>query len=79
MRLKQLALVLDQGLNVLCGGYADETLSARAYRCRHTKPHWRATMKAIDWLFFWQADHCRAAYLSELGRRHLPIAYRHLM
>lgn len=29
--IKEIVLWLDQGLSVLTGGYADETLSARAY------------------------------------------------
>lgn len=78
MRLKQLAIVIDQGLNVLCGGYADETLSARAYRCRDTKPHWRKAMRVIDTVFFWQPEHCKESFVSERERRQLPVEYRDL-
>lgn len=76
MRLLQLAIALDQVFNTLAGGWADETLSARAWRCRHEGPAWRLAYRAINALFWWQADHCRASHAAELLRRQLPAAYR---
>lgn len=31
---------------------------------------------AIDWLFFWEPDHCLSAYRAEVLRRQYPEAYR---
>lgn len=71
----QVAVAFDQLLNTLLGGYADETLSARAWRHHldgsRTWPRW-----IIDHLFFWQTNHCKEAYESELLRKQLPDIYR---
>lgn len=77
MGLLQAAIWFDQGLNVLLGGYADETLSARAHRMR-VKGHkyWGRSANAIDRVFFWQKDHCLNSYLSEKQRKHFPEAYK---
>ncbi|MFM8899163.1 MAG: hypothetical protein ACKOF9_04335 [Burkholderiales bacterium] len=50
-------------------GWADESMSARAYRARRDGRvlGWLAVV--INWFFFWQDDHCKAAYLSEHTRR----------
>ncbi len=75
--LLQAAIWLDQGFNVLLGGFADETLSARAHRMREKKQrYWGWTANAIDRLFFWEKDHCKRAYESELQRRQLPDHYQ---
>lgn len=66
----QVLIALDQLLNALLGGWADETLSARAHR----KSDWRR--QAINALFFWQYDHCAASYWAERNRRQLPPDYR---
>ena len=65
--LVQLAIAVDQLLNALIGGWADETLSSRAYRQQHKK-HWLIAMKIFDRLFFFQSNHCMKAYQSELLR-----------
>ena len=75
-RLLRLAVALDQVANVLAGGHPDETLSARAWRLRDTRRHWRIAYRAINTLFFLADDHCRAAYESERLLRHLPPEYR---
>ena len=71
----QVAVAFDQLVNTLMGGYADETLSARAGRHHldgsRTWPRW-----IIDHLFFWQTNHCKEAYESELLRKQLPDIYR---
>lgn len=75
--MKQVLIAIDQLLNTFCvwlpgGCWADETLSARAWRIRdQSKLHlW------IDRLFFWDTDHCRESYDSEATRRQLPVEYR---
>jgi hypothetical protein len=75
--LLQLLIALDQLVNVLLGGLADETLSARAHRMREKdQPVWGWTADAIDLLFFWQDGHCRMAHESELLRKHSPPSIR---
>ena len=75
MRLMQVLISVDQTLNAFCGGWADETLSARAYRCSN-KPHWKKAKTIIDKIFFWQDNHCLNAYLVETNRQQLPPEYR---
>jgi hypothetical protein len=53
-------------------GKPDETLSARAYRLRDKSDR---AYKYINKVFFWQADHCKEAYDSEIERKHLPSDY----
>ena len=76
--LLQIAIWFDQGINVFFWGFADETLSARAYRLsRDRGRHW--PKKVIDFAFsllFGQVDHCKSAYLSEVTRKQLPPQYR---
>lgn len=78
--LKQILIALDQLLNTLLfwlpgGCWADETLSARAWRCRNTKP-FDKIQPVIDRLFF-DPSHCLDSYLSERRRFQLPPEYRH--
>lgn len=70
----QNAIAEDQAWNARTGGMADETLSARAHRM-HVKGRRSWPRNMINALFFWQADHCREAFESELARKHLPAAY----
>lgn len=67
-------IAVDQLANAVRGGHPDETLSAAAHR-RHLEGRsgWRNLINA---LFFWQEDHCRDAYQSELDRKQLPKEYR---
>lgn len=70
----QVLVALDQLVNTLCGGMADETLSSRAHRRRlRGKP---CLANAIDKLFWWQEEHCKTAYESEMARQHLPLNMR---
>lgn len=79
-RIYQLFIATDQLANVLVSlfigdGWADETISARAYRSKHNK-HWHKAYKSINFVFFWQADHCEESYESEKLQKHLPPRYR---
>lgn len=87
-----LGIAIDQLLNVFpCFGYADETLSARAYRAsKNNRYPGKLLMPLIDVLFLWQKPddevnalagevvrgHCRRAYHKEALRRSLPPEYR---
>jgi hypothetical protein len=57
-------------------GWADESMSARAHRAKRDGQllGWLAT--GINWIFFWQEDHCKAAYESEAARRTKPPELR---
>jgi len=70
MRLAQVLIALDQLANAVCGGWADETLSSRAYR---ESPR---VEKFINTLFFWDKDHCYESYVSEQLRTQLPPELR---
>ena len=73
--MKQFLIALDQLANTLAGGYADETLSARAHRvAEEGGPAW--PQRLINGLFFWEQQHCLQAYRSEVERRQLPSRYR---
>lgn len=80
--LVQLFLSVDQFLNVLLLGYADETLSARAWRAYDKdRVFGRIFKPLIDVLFVWQKQpndrgHCYNAWLREAARHSLPPEYR---
>lgn len=78
---KQLLIAIDQTLNVLIfffsksGAFADETLSAHAFRLEMERGiTW--PRKLIDTLLFFDKDHCQESYLSEIERRQLPPSMR---
>lgn len=78
----QLFIAVDQLLNVLLFGFADETLSARSYRAKAKGRIFGSFMlPIIDALFAWQKQpndrgHCYNAYLKEKEKRGLPPEYR---
>lgn len=79
MVIKQVAIALDQLFNTLVNnGFADETLSARAYRMTDTSIGWRDVHITIDWLFklIGKSNHCYASYLAEINRSQLPKEYQ---
>lgn len=71
----QIWIAVDQLFNALLGGFADETLSSRAWR-QHIAGIRSWPKELIDRIFFWQEDHCRESYVSELQRNHLPPSMR---
>lgn len=73
--IRQVLVAIDQVGNAILGGWADETLSARAFRLRYRQPYtfWRAV---IDAIFFWQPGHCEAAYKLERKRMQMPPELR---
>ena len=71
----QILIALDQLLNTVLGGWADETFSARSHR----EKLWCEWY--IDLLFCWQTDgkyrnHCEQCYQHEMERKDLPEVYR---
>lgn len=74
--VKNVLIWLDQGVNVILFlGYPDETLSARAYRhyLDGTTPYLKTI---IDTLFWFDKNHCKESYESEVLNRQLPPEYR---
>lgn len=75
-------IAIDQLINVMitpfmASAWADETLSARAYRAeRDQKLFGKIFRPMIDWMFFWQIGHCEQAYEREQERMHVPPEYR---
>ena len=57
-RNKQIPIAIDQLVNALFGGWADETISSVAWRKRNECRGWALLRNLIDTLFFLQADHC---------------------
>lgn len=61
---QQVLIAMDQLLNAILAGWADESLSSRAWRCRDVR-RWRIVYQVVDTFFFWQPGHCRLAYERE--------------
>jgi len=84
--MKQFVLALDQTLSTLVPpykgahrGWADETLSARAWRCSSRSRAWGVTRSVIDWIFLAllnQQAHCFESWVSERLRLHMPPELR---
>lgn len=75
--LKQVLLGIDQLFNTLTGGYADETLSSRVWRLENKgKLSGKIFRPLIDFLFFFQEEHCYNSFLAEIQRRQLPREFR---
>lgn len=69
--LLQIAIAFDQLINtIIPGGWADETLSSRAYRMRSkNQRYWGWTANVIDAMFFFQKEHCYNSWLEEVNRQ----------
>lgn len=72
--LYQILIALDQLINTVFGGWADETLSSRAYRLRRDAITGVPEI-LINALFFSKA-HCQEAYESEFYRSQMPPELR---
>ena len=68
--VKQFLISVDQTINTLLGGWADESISSRAHReCPRLE-------RVIDTMFFWQKSHCKQAYQNEIDRMQCHPAFR---
>lgn len=67
---KQVAVAVDQLINALCFGFADETFSSR---CHRENPR---LAKIIDTVLFFDPDHCKRSYESEKLRTYHPPELR---
>lgn len=62
--LFSLLVALDQVLNALLGGYADETISYRSAKAREQGQRWGCVLcKALDKI---DPDHCAKTVVSKL-------------
>ena len=75
-RIKQTAIAIDQLFNALFGGWCDETISSRSWRKSGKSPFWYVARKFIDTILFFDKDHCRTSYESEINRMHCPPSLR---
>lgn len=70
-RFTKIAIAIDQLIGaVFVGTYPDETLSAYCHRTQSPLERY------LDAIFFWDENHCRTSFQSELERRQLPPQYR---
>jgi len=77
--MKQVLIAVDQLVNTCVWakhegfGFADETLSARAHRLRHS-PTWSGIRSSIDTMFglFGDFEHCRKSWEAECKRSQYP-------
>jgi len=82
MNLVQPLLAIDQFFNCFWyikgdgWGWADEAISARAYRCYREGLISDIPKRIIDGIFFLQREHCFQAWLAEFERRQLPSSYK---
>jgi hypothetical protein len=76
----QVFIAVDQLINALLRGWADESLSSRAWRMWvRGRPFGRIFRPLIDALFIWQSgkmDHCQRAYENEMRRYNSPPEMR---
>jgi len=58
--------IISQALNtVFLNGNPNMTISARCYLNRE-KPYWGTAYKTLNKIFFWQEDHCRDSWVSDI-------------
>lgn len=74
----QVLIALDQLVNALLGGWADETLSSRAWRMEVKGRPWGRVMRPLIDVLAWpfEHDHCRLSFESERTQRQHPPELR---
>ena len=72
---KKVLIAVDQLVNAMLAGWPDETMSSRAWRWEQDGVRsW--PRRLIDRIFFWEPNHCRESYVSEMEGRQLPPELR---
>lgn len=64
--LKNVLIGIDQLINALFGGDADETISSRVGKRRDAAERFMAPI--VDKLFFWDKDHTKASIEHDEGK-----------
>ena len=67
-RLTKSLDALSQLANVLILPHSGETDANESISGRSHRQKWRVRKTLINWLFFWQEDHCKAAFERDLER-----------
>lgn len=62
--LLRVLVAIDQLGTALLGGYPDETLSSYAWRLAKQGKPFGFMRNVIDWVFFWDDNHCYKAMLA---------------
>lgn len=62
-------------MNTILFGWADETMSSRAWRMRH-KRHFKVIHFFIDTIFFFEKNHCEVSFEDEVKRLQSPVSER---
>ena len=70
-RIPQILIALDQLANTLLGGWADETISARAWRLHKEHLRWGCLYRLIN-IVMMSRSHCRDSYLACKDRAYSP-------
>lgn len=81
-RIKNLGIAVDQLIYVVITlgvGMPDETMSAAAYRMEKAGKLAGFFRPVIDAILWFDPDHCRQAYLSEMNKKQLPDEYRRFL
>lgn len=66
-----LLIALDQLINVIFGGFPDETISSRCYRASEKSKLANCLQCFLDFIFRpWGKNHCQTAFESEVKRAH---------
>lgn len=58
------------GNTVIFNGHPSETISGRCWRLRLERPGnrwWWRLCRVVNVLFFWQENHCKVAYLTDIS------------
>jgi len=60
----------SQWVNVafLFSANANESISGRAYRLENTSVFWKYARIVIDYVMFWDPQHCKSSYLADYQR-----------
>lgn len=72
----QMLVSLDQLINTMFIGWADETISSRVYRLSQYEKFYIPIKKFINSLFFLENDHCFNSYDGERKRIQFPPELR---
>lgn len=74
----QILVAYDQLVNTYFRGWADESISSRAYRFSLSYPcnNCQWAKKLIDKIFFFDPNHCEESYKSEKERMQMPPELR---
>ncbi len=71
--IHRMAVAISQLVNTVFGGMPDETISCRIYRERRANDNYLYCFLEcfINYIFFWEIEHCFLAWCDEVNRRHV--------